>query len=162
MGILVTALEEKSNMPNLRGRIICVKVNLKGEVAMWNEFKKFAFKGNVLDLAVGVVIGAAFGKIVSSLVDDLIMPLIGILVGGVDFSALFLKVGDAKIKYGAFIQNVVDFIIIAFSIFLVIRMMSKFKQKEETKAEVKPSEPTKEEILLSEIRDLLRENKRGL
>ncbi|MHC0037983.1 large conductance mechanosensitive channel protein MscL [Pseudoneobacillus sp. C159] len=129
---------------------------------MWNEFKKFAFKGNVLDLAVGVVIGGAFGKIVSSIVDDLIMPLVGVLIGGINFKELVLKVGNATISYGSFIQNVVNFFIIAFSIFVVIRMLNKLNRKEEIKEEVKPSEPTKEEVLLTEIRDLLRENQRGL
>ncbi|WP_102273023.1 large conductance mechanosensitive channel protein MscL [Cytobacillus massiliigabonensis] len=122
---------------------------------MWNEFKKFALKGNVLDLAVGVIIGAAFGKIVSSLVDDIIMPLVGLFVGGVDFSKLAITVGDAKIKYGSFIQTVVDFLIIAFSIFIFIKIINKrFKKKEE--AQTAPKVDKKEE-LLTEIRDLLKE-----
>ena len=93
---------------------------------MWSEFKKFALKGNVLDLAVGVVIGGAFGKIVASLVADLIMPIVGLLLGGVDFSNLSITYGDAVIKYGAFLQTVVDFFIIAFSIFLFIRLIEPF------------------------------------
>ncbi|MBG9449523.1 mechanosensitive ion channel protein MscL [Cytobacillus firmus] len=121
---------------------------------MWNEFKKFALKGNVLDLAVGVVIGAAFGKIVSSLVDDIIMPLVGLLMGGVDFTDLMVKVGGAQVKYGLFIQNVVDFFIVAFSIFLFIRILNnRFKKKEE--AAPAPSVDKNVE-LLTEIRDLLK------
>ena len=127
---------------------------------MWSEFKKFAMKGNVIDLAVGVVIGGAFGKIVSSLVEDLIMPLIGLLLGGVDFSSLSYTFGDTVIKYGQFIQTVVDFFIIAFSIFMVIRVLNRFKKKEE-EAEV-VVEVDKKEELLSEIRDLLRENPQAL
>lgn len=124
---------------------------------MWNEFKKFALKGNVMDLAVGVVIGGAFGKIVSSLVNDIIMPLVGILLGGVDFTGLAYPVGKATLKYGAFIQTIVDFFIIAFSIFLFIKLFNKltFKKEEEKKEEV-PA-PTKEEVLLTEIRDLLKQ-----
>ena len=127
---------------------------------MWSEFKKFAMKGNVIDLAVGVVIGAAFGKIVSSLVADIIMPLVGLLLGGINFSGLSFPVGDDVIKYGLFIQSVVDFFIIAFSIFMVIRVLNRFKKKEE-EAEVVPEVDKKEE-LLSEIRDLLRENPQAL
>lgn len=124
---------------------------------MWNEFKKFALRGNVLDLAVGVIIGAAFGKIVSSLVDDIIMPLVGVLIGsGIDFSDLALPIGNAEIKYGAFIQTVVDFLIIAFSIFVFIRIINKrFRQKEE-EVQAAPKVDKKEE-LLAEIRDLLKE-----
>ena len=127
---------------------------------MWSEFKKFAMKGNVIDLAVGVVIGGAFGKIVSSLVEDLIMPLVGLLLGGVNFSGLSYPFGDTVIKYGQFIQTVVDFFIIAFSIFMVIRFLNRFKKKEE-EAEV-VVEVDKKEELLSEIRDLLRENPQAL
>jgi len=126
---------------------------------MWKEFKEFAFKGNVLDLAVGVVIGTAFGKIVSSLVNDLIMPLMGILIGGVDFTNLTLSFGEAHIKYGSFIQTVINFFIIAFSIFLFIKTISRFKRKEEIADN--PPPPTKEEVLLAEIRDLLKEKQQG-
>ncbi|KEK24482.1 large conductance mechanosensitive channel protein MscL [Bacillus gaemokensis] len=124
---------------------------------MLNEFKKFALKGNVIDLAVGVVIGGAFGKIVSSLVGDVIMPLIGLLLGGINFKGLSFTFYDAQVKYGAFIQTVVDFLIIAFSIFLFIKLFNKltFKKEEEKKEEV--PEPTKEEVLLGEIRDLLKQ-----
>lgn len=127
---------------------------------MWSEFKKFALKGNVLDLAVGVVIGGAFGKIVSSLVADLIMPLVGLLLGGIDFSKLSYTFLDATIKYGAFLQTVVDFLIIAFSIFMFIRLLSRFKKKEEEKPTVIVVD-TKEEIL-KEIRDLLKENPQAI
>lgn len=122
---------------------------------MWKEFKTFAFKGNVMDLAIAVIIGAAFGKIVSSVVDDLIMPLFGIILGGLDFSNIVIQVNEAKIQIGSFIQTVIDFIIIAFSIFLFIKFINKFKQKEEAEPE-KPAEPSKEELLLTEIRDLLK------
>lgn len=123
---------------------------------MWNEFKKFAMKGNVLDLAIGVVIGAAFGKIVSSLVENIITPLVALLTGGIDFSKLTFPIGTATVEYGLFIQNIVDFLIIAFSIFLFVRTLNKFKRKEEPK-EVAPVVDQKEE-LLREIRDLLRNN----
>ena len=126
---------------------------------MLSEFKKFALKGNVLDLAVGVVIGGAFGKIVASLVADLIMPIVGLLLGGVDFSNLSLTYGDAIIKYGSFLQTVVDFFIIAFSIFLFIRLISRFKKKEEV-TESAAVIDAKEE-LLTEIRDLLKSNQQA-
>jgi large conductance mechanosensitive channel len=126
---------------------------------MLSEFKKFALKGNVLDLAVGVIIGGAFGKIVSSLVADLIMPIVGLLLGGVDFSSLSITYGKAVINYGAFLQTVVDFFIIAFSIFLFIRLISRFKKKEEV-TESAPVIDAKEE-LLTEIRDLLKSNQQA-
>lgn len=121
---------------------------------MWNEFKQFAMKGNVIDLAVGVIIGGAFGKIVSSLVADIITPLIALLTGVVgDFTDL----AYGKIKYGSFLQSVIDFFIIAFSIFLFVKFLNRFKKKEEPeKVEVKTS---REEELLAEIRDLLKEDK---
>lgn len=123
---------------------------------MWKEFKAFAFKGNVLDLAIGVIIGAAFGKIVSSIVNDLITPLIGILVGGLDFTQLTVTVGDAKITYGNFIQTVIDFLLVAASIFLFVKLLNKVKRKEEEKPAAPPA-PSKEEQLLTEIRDLLKQ-----
>ena len=127
---------------------------------MIKEFKKFISKGNVVDLAVGVVIGSAFGKIVSSLVDNIIMPLVGIVIGGVDFTNLTLKLGDAKIEYGIFIQNVVDFLIVAFCIFIVIKAFNKITHKEEKKEDTKPKK-SDEVILLEEIRDLMKkENKK--
>jgi large conductance mechanosensitive channel len=122
---------------------------------MLQEFKKFALKGNVLDLAVAVIIGAAFGKIVTSLVQDIIMPIVGLLMGGINFSHLSITVGKADIKYGAFIQTIIDFLIIAISIFFVVRFFNRFKRKEEAAA---PAVDTKEE-LLKEIRDLLKEGK---
>ncbi|MBY0122979.1 large-conductance mechanosensitive channel protein MscL [Bacillus sp. S/N-304-OC-R1] len=122
---------------------------------MLNEFKKFALKGNVLDLAVGVIIGAAFGKIVSSLVEDIIMPLVGLLVGGIDLTThLIIKVGTAEVKVGAFAQTILDFVIVAFSIFIFIRMINKRFKKHENP---KPPEVDKKEVLLTEIRDLLKE-----
>lgn len=121
---------------------------------MWNEFKQFAIKGNVVDLAVGVVIGTAFSKIVSSLVNDVIMPMIGILIGGIDFTSLTIKYGTAIIKYGVFMQTILDFFIIAFSIFLFVKLISKLKKKEEAKEEEIKID-AKEELLM-EIRDLLK------
>lgn len=120
----------------------------------FDEFKKFIERGNVIDLAVGVLIGGAFSKIVSSLVNDLFMPLIGILIGGHDFTNLILKVGDAQIRYGSLIQNIVDFLIIAFCIFIFISIINKFfNKKEEVKEVTKKSD---EVVLLEEIRDLLK------
>ncbi|WP_318505828.1 large conductance mechanosensitive channel protein MscL [Bacillus sp. T3] len=121
---------------------------------MFQEFKKFALKGNVVDLAVGVIIGGAFGKIVTSLVNDIIVPLIGLLMGGIDFSKLSITVAKAEVKYGAFIQTVVDFLIVAFAIFLVIRIFNRFKKKEEAKPGVTIDQ---KEELLKEIRDLLKQ-----
>lgn len=119
------------------------------------EFKAFAMKGNVIDLAVAVVIGAAFGKIVASLVENIIMPVIGIILGGVDFTEMSLKAGDAVITYGVFIQSIFDFTIIAFVIFMVVRALAKLQKKEEAKPTV-PAEPSAEVKLLTEIRDSLR------
>ena len=133
------------------------------------EFKEFAVKGNVMDMAVGVIIGGAFGKIVTSLVNDVLMPLIGKLTGGVSFTDLFVTLGDgnyqtlaaaqeagaAVLAYGQFIQNIIDFIIIAFCIFLMIKGMNKLNRKKEEPAPEEPKGPTQEE-LLAEIRDLLK------
>lgn len=117
---------------------------------MWKEFKEFAFQGNVVDLAVAVVIGAAFNAIVTSFVDHIITPLIGMLAGGIDFTGLKLTVGNAEVMYGSFIQSFVDFLIIAFSIFMAIRILNKFRRKEEDEVDA-------QEQLLTEIRDLLKE-----
>ena len=119
------------------------------------EFKNFAMRGNVIDMAVGVIIGAAFGKIVTSLVDDILMPIIGTLLGGMDFKALALTIGNAKIGYGNFVQTTVDFLIIAACIFFMIKALNAFSKK---KAEepAAPAEPSNEEKLLTEIRDLLK------
>ncbi|AAS43709.1 MULTISPECIES: large conductance mechanosensitive channel protein MscL [Bacillus] len=124
---------------------------------MWNEFKKFAFKGNVVDLAVGVVIGAAFGKIVSSLVKDIITPLLGMVLGGVDFTSLHFGYGKSAVMYGNFIQTIFDFLIIAASIFMFVKVFNKLTSKKEEEKEEEIPEPTKEEVLLSEIRDLLKQ-----
>jgi len=124
-----------------------------------SEFKKFISRGNVVDMAVGVIVGGAFGKIVTSLVNDILMPLIGSILGGLDFSSLSLKINDANIAYGAFIQSVVDFLIIAFCIFMMVKLFEKFKI-DEKKEEVKEETPKKsdEVLLLEEIRDLLKKN----
>ncbi len=119
------------------------------------EFREFAVKGNVVDLAVGVIIGAAFGKIVASAVGDIVMPIIGTLVGGVDFSGLAVQVGSAKILYGKFIQTCIDFVIIAWAIFMAVKVINRLK-REEPPAPAAPAEPPKQEKLLEEIRDLLK------
>ena len=131
-------------------------------MSMMKEFKEFAMKGNVVDLAIGVIIGGAFGKIVSSLVADVLMPPIGILLGGVNFTDLSFVLKEAvgeteavAIKYGAFIQSVIDFLIVAFVIFIVIKGINATKKKEEA-APVAPPAPTNEEVLFAEIRDLLK------
>ncbi|HZK34794.1 MAG TPA: large-conductance mechanosensitive channel protein MscL [Bacillota bacterium] len=126
---------------------------------MLKEFKEFAVKGNVVDLAVGVVIGTAFGKIVTSLVNDMIMPLLGKITGEIDLTAMEWVINDStdpilSMKYGQFFQNIIDFLIISFTIFLAIRLLSKLKKKEEKKPE--QPKPSKEEVLLTEIRDLLK------
>lgn len=121
------------------------------------EFKEFAMKGNVIDMAVGVIIGGAFGKIVSSLVDNVLMPVLGMITGGLDFSSLDVKVGDATLKYGIFLQNVIDFLIIAFCIFLMIKGINKLMHKKKQEEVPAPAEPSAQEKLLAEIRDLLKQ-----
>lgn len=128
-------------------------------MSILKEFREFAVKGNVVDIAVGVIIGGAFGKIVSSLVSDVVMPPIGWLIGGVDFKDLAIEIAPAKegaeavmLKYGAFIQNVFDFLIIAIAVFGMVKVINKIKKP----AEAAPAEPTAEEKLLTEIRDLLK------
>ena len=130
-------------------------------MGMMKEFKEFAVKGNVIDMAVGIIIGAAFGKIVSSFVGDVIMPPIGVLVGGIDFSNLALTIKGAAggvpavvISYGKFIQTVVDFTIVTFAIFIAVKGINSLKRKEE--APETPSAPSEQEVLLTEIRDLLK------
>ena len=137
-------------------------------MGMIKEFKEFAMRGNVVDMAIGIIIGAAFGKIVSSLVADVVMPPLGLLIGGVDFTSLKLTLKEAvvdaagtvtseavSINYGNFIQTTFDFIIIAFAIFMVIKGMNSLKKKEEATPAAPPA-PSKEEVLLTEIRDLLK------
>lgn len=132
------------------------------------EFKEFAMRGNVVDLAVGVIIGAAFGKIVTSLVNDIIMPPIGYLTGGIDFKNLKVvikqgdplkKIADVSINYGNFINTVIEFLIIAFCIFMVVKAINSLKQPEPEPAPAAEPEPTKEEVLLTQIRDLLAKGK---
>lgn len=130
----------------------------------WNDFKAFAMRGNVIDMAVGVIIGGAFGKIVTSLVNDIIMPVVGLATGGVNFtdSRLLLHAAEEEgaqevwLNWGVFVQNIVDFLIIAFCIFMAIRILNQFKKKEE-EVPAAPPAPTKEEELLTEIRDLLKQ-----
>jgi large conductance mechanosensitive channel len=132
------------------------------------EFKEFAMRGNVIDLAVGVIIGAAFGKIVTSLVNDVIMPPIGYITGGIDFKNLKIilkqgdptkKIADVAINYGNFVNTVIEFLIVAFCIFLMVKAINSLKKPEEVPAPVADPEPTKEEVLLTEIRDLLAKGK---
>ena len=127
-----------------------------------DDFKAFVMRGNVVDLAVGVIIGAAFGKIVTSLVNDIFMPIIGMIIGNVDFTSLEIKIGEpvegaeqAAIKYGMFIQEIVNFLIIALCIFMFIKLITKMQKKKEEEPAPAP-EPTKEEVLLTEIRDSLK------
>ena len=134
-------------------------------MGMLKEFKEFAVKGNVVDMAVGIVIGAAFGKIITSLVGDVIMPPIGVLLGGVDFSNLSIIVQQAVdkkpaviISYGKFLQTIIDFTIIAFAIFMAVKAMNTLKKKEAA-APAEPAAPPNQELLLAEIRDLLRDKK---
>jgi large conductance mechanosensitive channel len=132
-------------------------------MSILREFKEFAIKGNAIDMAIGIIIGAAFGKIISSLVDDIIMPPIGMLVGGVDFTNLAVTLKEATmdtpavtVNYGNFIQTLVNFTIIAFAIFMIVKLINRFRRKQEAAPEPVPS---KEALLLTEIRDLLRERK---
>jgi large conductance mechanosensitive channel len=151
-----------------KARATTTRNSVKGDQKMLQEFKNFAMRGNVVDMAVGIVIGGAFGKIVSSFVADVIMPPIGLLMGGVDFSSLFINLSDVSyatlaaaeeagapvIRYGSFINTVLDFVIIAFAIFMVIKGLNSMKKKEE-EAPAEPPKPSAEETLLTEIRDLL-------
>lgn len=125
---------------------------------MWQDFKKFALKGNVMDLAIAVVIGAAFGKIISSLVSDIITPLLGIVLGGIDFTSIIWTVGKSEVLIGNFIQSVFDFIVVAFSIFIFVRVLMKFQRKKEDVIEEGPTIDAKEALLV-EIRDLLKQQK---
>lgn len=136
---------------------------------MLKEFKEFAMRGNVVDLAVGIIIGAAFGKIVSSFVADIIMPIVGVFTGGIDFSNVFVNLGEGEyatlkaaqeagaptINIGLFTNTVLDFVIVAFAIFIMIKQINRLKRKEEEKPEA-PAAPPREEVLLEEIRDLLK------
>lgn len=124
---------------------------------MLKEFRDFINRGNVIDLAVAVIIGGAFGAIVTSLVNDVLMPLVGIVLGGVDFASLSIQVGEATILYGNFIQAIVNFVIIAFVIFMIVRSYTKLQKQEEQEAPPAPPEPSPEAKLLAEIRDLLKE-----
>ncbi|AQN80225.1 large conductance mechanosensitive channel protein MscL [Leuconostoc lactis] len=126
---------------------------------MWKEFKEFAFKGNVVDLAVAVVIGGAFGLIVKSLVNDIIMPLVGILIGGIDVSNLAIKVGTATVAYGLFLQSIINFLIIAAAIFMMVKVFNTMNKKSAKEAEILEVEDTKTEKYLQEIVKLLSEKK---
>ena len=126
---------------------------------MWKEFRDFLNRGNVVDLAIAVIIGGAFGAIVKSLVDDIFMPLVGIILGGTDFTALSVTVGEEALLYGNFIQAVVNFLIIALVLFLFVRYYTKLQREKEEEKPVAPPAPSTEEKLLTEIRDLLKQGK---
>lgn len=132
-----------------------IEVKKIKKVKIINEFKSFISRGSVVDMAVGVIIGTVFSKIVTSLVNDVLMPLIGIILGGLDFSNLSIKFNNAVISYGLFIQSIIDFLIIALCIFVMVKLFEKFKKKEEKIEEIKTDEKIE---LLKEIRDLLKEN----
>lgn len=151
-GILLLVIVMKKEENVKKEKIISVNTVKKGA----SDFKVFISRGNVVDMAVGVIIGGAFGKIVTSLVNDVLMPFVGILLGGVDFSKLSINIGDAKILYGSFIQTIIDFLIIAFCIFIIVKLFEKFKKNDEVKEEVKKSD---EIVVLEEIRDLLKKDR---
>ena len=128
-------------------------------MSMIQEFKEFAMKGSLIDMAVGIIIGAAVGKMVSTLVENILMPIIGVLLGGVNFSDLSITVGDAAIGYGAFIQAIIDFMIIAFVIFMILKAIAKMKESFEAEKAEEPEEDPADVALLSEIRDLLKQGR---
>ena len=126
---------------------------------VFKEFKEFISKGNVIDLAVGVIIGSAFGKIVTSIVNDILMPIIGVIIGGHDFSNLSISFKNATIRYGSFIQNVIDFLIVSACIFLIVKIVNKITRKNKEAEEIKEEKKDEQIILLEEIRDLLKNKK---
>lgn len=145
-------------MLNKKGKGIYIMKNAKKKASGFvSEFKAFALKGNVLDMAVGVIIGGAFGKIVTSLVENVITPAIGLLMGGVSFADLAYTVGGAEIKYGAFIQTIIDFFIIALSIFVFIKVVAALSKKKEEAVPEEPPKKADDVVLLEEIRDLLKD-----
>lgn len=125
-------------------------------MSMLSEFKEFAMKGSLIDMAVGIIIGAAVGKMVSTLVENILMPIIGVFMGGVNFSDLSITVGDAAVGYGAFIQAMIDFIIIAFVIFMILKAINKMKENAAAEKEAEPDPDPADVVLLTEIRDLLK------
>lgn len=135
------------------------KDNKEKAKGLVTEFKQFISRGNVLDLAVGVIIGGAFGKIVTSLVNDIIMPLVGIIIGGKSFESLSTKIGESTILYGAFIQNIVDFLIVAFCVFVVVKLTNKLVHKKEEQKKEEPKVKAEDIKILEEIRDILKGEK---
>ena len=129
-------------------------------MSMLKEFKEFAVKGSLIDMAVGIIIGAAVGKMVSTLVENILMPIIGVFMGGVNFQDLAIKVGDASVGYGAFIQAMIDFVIVAFVIFMILKMINKMKANFEQEQAEEPDEDSADVVLLTEIRDLLKQQNR--
>lgn len=167
-----TGLTPWTNLAYKAFRLVKFDEAQTGSLRVLKEFKEFAMRGNVIDMAVGIVIGAAFGKIVSSFVADIVMPVIGMVTGGVDFTNLYVNLsggeyasleaakeaGAVTVNYGVFVNTVIDFVIIAFAIFIVIKQMNRLKKQEE-EAPAAPPEPPREEVLLEEIRDLLKSGK---
>ena len=149
-------VKENDNVKKLNANVKKANENVKKGAS---EFKKFIMRGNVVDLAVGVVMGGAFSNIVTSLVNNIIMPIIGILIGGIDFSKLSFKVFNAEVKYGLFIQQIVDFLIISLCIFLFIKIINRITRKSKKEEETKEIKKSDEVILLEEIRDLLKNKK---
>lgn len=133
---------------------------MKKKNTFFGEFKEFISRGNVIDMAVGIIIGSAFTAIVTSVVGDIITPLIGVITGGVDFASLAVTIGEASIAYGALIQNVINFVIIALCVFAMVKVINRFRRKEEEAPKAPPA-PSKEEVLLTEIRDLLKKQVEG-
>lgn len=149
------------SMKNIfRFRLCCATVRviivLGGFIYMWKEFKEFAIKGNVIDLAVAFILGAAFTAIVTSLVNDIFMPFLGILIGGIDFSTLAVSVLGVKVMYGNFLQEIVKFFLVAFALFMMVKVLNRLKREKAVEETPEP-ELSREEQLLSEIRDLLKE-----
>lgn len=150
---------KKSNEEIKSSKRKMAEENIKKVKNEASKFKKFIYRGNVVDMAVGVIVGGAFSTIVSSLVQDIITPLIGVVIGGLDFSNLTLQIGQAKIQYGSFIQSVIDFLIISICIFTVIQLFEKILHKDKKEEKQAPPKKTDEVMLLEEIRDLLKEKK---
>ena len=142
----------KAKIKNLEKLKTAATVQKTGKVLA--EFKEFIARGNVLDLAIGMIVGAAFTKIVSSLVNDILTPVLGIILNGIDFSDLSLDVGAAKITYGVFIENVIDFVIVAACIFVIVKVINKFMRQEKQKQDETPKKPTTDELILKELRTL--------
>jgi large conductance mechanosensitive channel len=159
----------KQKLEHLRSEVIGGVKEYKGNVkGFMHEFKEFAMRGNVMDLAIGIIIGGAFNKIVSSLVADIVTPFLGILIGGIKFDGLKFTLREATessaaitVNYGVFLQTTIDFIIVAFAVFLLVKAINRLRRKQEKEEKKAPPTPSKEEVLLTEIRDILKTNVRN-